>query len=162
VALTANPFSCGPSETQMGYFTDSIYGGKRDTVGWRMIGYPGARYNYPITHRFANRSVATRNAHHPFPACVSGRETRNRLCHLFAGSRNTSRIYREFKIIRWVKDANALSLWSDSQYLYEFDRRPFIEPAGGAPAQTQTRQIKPVVSTATVLMAMPHNALSGA
>jgi len=41
-------------DVQMGYFTDPIYGGNRDMVGWRMIGYLGARYNYPITHRFAN------------------------------------------------------------------------------------------------------------
>ena len=30
----------------MGFFADPIYGGNRDMVAWKMIGYPGARYNY--------------------------------------------------------------------------------------------------------------------
>ena len=29
-----------------GYFADPIYGGNRDMAPWRMIGFPGARYNY--------------------------------------------------------------------------------------------------------------------
>ena len=29
-----------------GFFADPLYGGNRDMAGWRMIGYPGARYNY--------------------------------------------------------------------------------------------------------------------
>jgi gluconate 2-dehydrogenase gamma chain len=33
-------------DTQMGFFADPIYGGNRDMVAWKMIGYPGARYNY--------------------------------------------------------------------------------------------------------------------
>jgi gluconate 2-dehydrogenase gamma chain len=33
-------------DVQAGFFADPIYGGNRDMVGWRMIGYPGARYNY--------------------------------------------------------------------------------------------------------------------
>lgn len=28
-----------------GYFADPIYGGNRDMASWRMIGFPGARYN---------------------------------------------------------------------------------------------------------------------
>jgi len=31
---------------QEGFFADPLYGGNRDMVGWKMIGYPGARYNY--------------------------------------------------------------------------------------------------------------------
>jgi gluconate 2-dehydrogenase gamma chain len=34
------------TDVQQGFFADPIYGGNRDMVGWRMIGYPGARYNY--------------------------------------------------------------------------------------------------------------------
>jgi gluconate 2-dehydrogenase gamma chain len=30
----------------LGFFADPLYGGNRDMVGWKMIGYPGARYNY--------------------------------------------------------------------------------------------------------------------
>jgi gluconate 2-dehydrogenase gamma chain len=33
-------------DIQEGFFADPIYGGNRDMVAWRMIGYPGARYNY--------------------------------------------------------------------------------------------------------------------
>jgi gluconate 2-dehydrogenase gamma chain len=29
-----------------GFFGDPIHGGNRDMVAWRMIGYPGSRYNY--------------------------------------------------------------------------------------------------------------------
>jgi len=29
-----------------GFFADPIYGGNRDMVSWKMIGFPGARYNY--------------------------------------------------------------------------------------------------------------------
>jgi gluconate 2-dehydrogenase gamma chain len=39
-------FSTVISDVQMGFFADPIYGGNRDMVGWKMIGYPGARYNY--------------------------------------------------------------------------------------------------------------------
>lgn len=28
-----------------GFFADPLYGGNKDMVGWRMIGFPGARYN---------------------------------------------------------------------------------------------------------------------
>jgi gluconate 2-dehydrogenase gamma chain len=33
-------------DIQEGFFADPIYGGNRDMVSWKMIGYPGARYNY--------------------------------------------------------------------------------------------------------------------
>jgi gluconate 2-dehydrogenase gamma chain len=33
-------------DMQLGFFADPIHGGNRDMVGWKMIGYPGARYNY--------------------------------------------------------------------------------------------------------------------
>jgi len=29
-----------------GYLADPIYGGNKDMVGWKMIGFPGARYDY--------------------------------------------------------------------------------------------------------------------
>jgi gluconate 2-dehydrogenase gamma chain len=29
-----------------GFFADPLYGGNRDMVGWRLIGFPGARYDY--------------------------------------------------------------------------------------------------------------------
>jgi gluconate 2-dehydrogenase gamma chain len=32
--------------TREGFFSDPIYGGNRDMVGWKMIGFPGARYDY--------------------------------------------------------------------------------------------------------------------
>jgi gluconate 2-dehydrogenase gamma chain len=33
-------------DIQMGFFADPIYGGNHDMAAWKMIGYPGARYNY--------------------------------------------------------------------------------------------------------------------
>jgi gluconate 2-dehydrogenase gamma chain len=32
--------------TQEGFFADPIYGGNRDMAGWRMIGFPGTRYDF--------------------------------------------------------------------------------------------------------------------
>jgi gluconate 2-dehydrogenase gamma chain len=32
--------------TEEGFFADPIYGGNRDMAGWRLIGFPGARYDY--------------------------------------------------------------------------------------------------------------------
>jgi gluconate 2-dehydrogenase gamma chain len=33
-------------DIQTGFFADPIYGGNRDMAAWKMIGFPGARYNY--------------------------------------------------------------------------------------------------------------------
>jgi gluconate 2-dehydrogenase gamma chain len=32
--------------TLEGFFADPVYGGNRDMAGWRLIGFPGARYDY--------------------------------------------------------------------------------------------------------------------
>ena len=32
--------------TKEGMFSDPIYGGNKDMAGWKMIGFPGARYDY--------------------------------------------------------------------------------------------------------------------
>ncbi len=29
-----------------GFFADPVYSGNRDMVGWKMIGHPGAKYDY--------------------------------------------------------------------------------------------------------------------
>ncbi len=34
------------TDVQQGFFADPIYGGNRDMCAWKMIGFPGARYNY--------------------------------------------------------------------------------------------------------------------
>jgi len=34
------------TNTKEGFFADPVYGGNRDMVGWRMLGFPGARYDY--------------------------------------------------------------------------------------------------------------------
>jgi gluconate 2-dehydrogenase gamma chain len=39
-------FAAAVKDVQMGFFADPIYGGNRDMAAWKMIGYPGARYNY--------------------------------------------------------------------------------------------------------------------
>ncbi|MER9103617.1 gluconate 2-dehydrogenase subunit 3 family protein [Mesorhizobium sp. M0715] len=32
--------------TMEGFFADPVYGGNKDMVSWRMLGFPGARYDY--------------------------------------------------------------------------------------------------------------------
>jgi gluconate 2-dehydrogenase gamma chain len=39
-------FAQAVTDIQMGFFADPIYGGNRDMASWKMIGFPGARYNY--------------------------------------------------------------------------------------------------------------------
>jgi gluconate 2-dehydrogenase gamma chain len=39
-------FERAVKDMQMGFFADPIYGGNRGMVAWKMIGFPGARYNY--------------------------------------------------------------------------------------------------------------------
>jgi len=34
------------TNTMEGFFADPIYGGNRDMAGWKLIGFPGARYDY--------------------------------------------------------------------------------------------------------------------
>ena len=33
-------------DAQEGFFADPLYGGNKDMAGWRMIGFPGAHYDY--------------------------------------------------------------------------------------------------------------------
>jgi gluconate 2-dehydrogenase gamma chain len=33
-------------DTRYGFFADPVYGGNRDMAAWRMIGFPGTRYDY--------------------------------------------------------------------------------------------------------------------
>ena len=42
--------------TVEGFFSDPLYGGNRDMVGWKLIGFPGARYDYrPYVGRHGER-----------------------------------------------------------------------------------------------------------
>ena len=56
-ALESGEVRAGPLDTKAffpvliknvreGFFADPIYGGNRDMAGWKMIGFPGARYDY--------------------------------------------------------------------------------------------------------------------
>jgi len=46
-AVEAKPFfKLLLQNTIEGFFADPIYGGNRDMAGWRLIGFPGARYDY--------------------------------------------------------------------------------------------------------------------
>jgi gluconate 2-dehydrogenase gamma chain len=53
--------------TVEGFFADPLYGGNRDMAGWKLIGFPGARYN--------NRPFVTRHGEpYPLPpVSLSGR-----------------------------------------------------------------------------------------
>jgi gluconate 2-dehydrogenase gamma chain len=39
-------FSAIYANTMEGYFADPIYGGNRDMAGWKLVGFPGTRYDY--------------------------------------------------------------------------------------------------------------------
>lgn len=41
-----NFFAQVVKDVQQGFFADPIYGGNRDMCAWKMIGFPGARYDY--------------------------------------------------------------------------------------------------------------------
>jgi gluconate 2-dehydrogenase gamma chain len=54
-------------DTQQGFFADPIYGGNRDMCAWKMIGFPGARYDY-------RDWVARHNQRYPYPpVSIAGR-----------------------------------------------------------------------------------------
>jgi gluconate 2-dehydrogenase gamma chain len=46
IAGTEGLFRLLLADTQQGFLADPIYGGNRDMVAWKMIGFPGARYDY--------------------------------------------------------------------------------------------------------------------
>jgi gluconate 2-dehydrogenase gamma chain len=39
-------FSAVYTNTMEGFFADPIYGGNRDMAGWKLVGFPGVRYDY--------------------------------------------------------------------------------------------------------------------
>jgi gluconate 2-dehydrogenase gamma chain len=39
-------FSAIYTNTMEGYFADPIYGGNRDMAGWKLVGFPGVRYDF--------------------------------------------------------------------------------------------------------------------
>ena len=39
---TSSAWPRGRRNTEEGFFADPIYGGNKDKVGWKMIGFPGA------------------------------------------------------------------------------------------------------------------------
>src|SRR4051794_6833878 len=43
---SADFFNLLLQNTQEGYFADPIYGGNRDMAGWKLVGFPGTRYDY--------------------------------------------------------------------------------------------------------------------
>lgn len=78
--------------TKEGFFADPIYGGNRDFAGWKLIGFPGPRYNYvneigrygqpytqPYTSLAGREPVMCRlsdspTGHFGGPGCEYGRE----------------------------------------------------------------------------------------
>jgi gluconate 2-dehydrogenase gamma chain len=54
-------------DVQEGFFADPIYGGNRDMCSWKMIGFPGARYDY-------RDWVSRHNERYPLPpVSIQGR-----------------------------------------------------------------------------------------
>lgn len=59
-------------DLQQGFFADPLYGGNRDMCGWKMIGFPGARYDYTDW-------VSRHNERYPYPpVSIAGRPEWNR------------------------------------------------------------------------------------
>ena len=55
-----------------GFFADPLYGGNRDMVGWKLIGFPGARYDY-------RDFVSRHGERYPLPSvAIGGRPEWNR------------------------------------------------------------------------------------
>jgi gluconate 2-dehydrogenase gamma chain len=52
-------------DIQDGFFADPIYGGNRDMCAWKMIGFPGARYDY-------RDWVSRHNERYPLPPVSIG------------------------------------------------------------------------------------------
>jgi gluconate 2-dehydrogenase gamma chain len=52
-------------DTQTGFFADPIYGANRDMCAWKMIGFPGARYDY-------RDWVGRHNERYPYPPVSIG------------------------------------------------------------------------------------------
>jgi gluconate 2-dehydrogenase gamma chain len=60
-------FSALLKDVPEGFFSDPIHGGNRDMVGWRMIGFPGIRYDY-------RDWVGRHNERYPLPpVSIAGR-----------------------------------------------------------------------------------------
>ena len=54
--------------TRQGFFADPVYGGNRDMAAWKMIGFPGARYDY-------RDWVERHNERYPLPpVSIAGRK----------------------------------------------------------------------------------------
>jgi gluconate 2-dehydrogenase gamma chain len=54
-------------DMQQGFFADPIYGGNRDMCAWKMIGFPGTRYDY-------RDWVSRHNERYPYPPVgIAGR-----------------------------------------------------------------------------------------
>jgi len=46
------------ANTQEGFFADPIYGGNRDMVGWKLVGFPGVRYDFRDVMEKPNQAYA--------------------------------------------------------------------------------------------------------
>ncbi len=56
-----------------GYFSDPIYGGNKDMAAWKMIGFPGARYDYlEWVTRHGERVLLSARRHQRPPRLVGG------------------------------------------------------------------------------------------
>jgi gluconate 2-dehydrogenase gamma chain len=52
-------FSAIYTNTIEGFFADPIYGGNRDMVGWKLVGFPGVRYDYTDVMHKPNEAYTT-------------------------------------------------------------------------------------------------------
>ena len=69
VIVTKEFFELMLQNTMEGFFADPLYGGNRGMVSWKMIGFPGARYDY-------RAYVTKHNQPYPFgPVSIYGEDS---------------------------------------------------------------------------------------
>ncbi len=57
-----------------GFFADPIYGGNREMVSWKLIGFPGARYDYRDFVTKTQRALSAPSRQHSRARRVVGTE----------------------------------------------------------------------------------------
>jgi gluconate 2-dehydrogenase gamma chain len=63
--VAAKFFDTLVTDIKQGFLTDPLYGGNKDMVGWKMIGFPGARYDY-------SDWIKRHNERYPLPPVAIG------------------------------------------------------------------------------------------
>ena len=86
----------------MGFFADPIYGGNRDMCAWKMIGFPGARYDY-------RDWVGRHNERYPHPPVSIGGRGLNLVMPVPVGP--TALLRQDPKVTAQLQRTDATDCW---------------------------------------------------